>query len=330
MILASGCLQVQVQQQWQVYGFSFLLVRWMPSCLYDFLFVFLFLFWYQQHYSSALRIPSGTSTEMAILWNYLRSLSHYMLRVDWGRWRRETLTYWEMSKVKFRRKTSKISMQNSTSLLLTIISVSFIFLFALNTSNHCLCLLNTAQPGESRAHASGESASGESQASKEQLEVSEGQVLELEQKKEKKFTWLQKSMRKFRRRQRGWWGPNLLESEITVIFWSIRIFCNLFYCRTLRKTQPWPWWNPSTSAADWPGTHSIFFDDLLEVCTNHRNFCRKEAGGKRQERSPDTSNTYTRSSCISPVRCRPACSVGNRYKAENVSGVLQVSARWHV
>ena len=99
------------------------------------------------------------------------------------------------------------------------------FLFALDTSNDCLCVLNTAQPGESRAHARGESASGpgesESRASNEQAsegqvlaleqasegqmlaleQASEGQVLVLEQKKEKKITWLRKLMRKFRRRQ---------------------------------------------------------------------------------------------------------------------------------
>ena len=88
------------------------------------------------------------------------------------------------------------------------------FLFALDTSNDCLCVLNTAQPGESRAHARGESASGESEsrASNEQVsegqalaleQASEGQVLVLEQKKQKKITWLQKLMRKFRRRQRA-------------------------------------------------------------------------------------------------------------------------------
>ena len=33
------------------------------------------------------------------------------------------------------------------------------------TSNHCLRLLITAQPGESQAYADGESASGESQGS---------------------------------------------------------------------------------------------------------------------------------------------------------------------
>ena len=98
------------------------------------------------------------------------------------------------------------------------------FLFALDTSNHdCLCVLNTARPGGSRAYASGESAIGESesrarneeasegqvlaseQASEGQMlaleQASEGQVLALEQKKEKKITWLRKLMRKFRRRQ---------------------------------------------------------------------------------------------------------------------------------
>ena len=58
------------------------------------------------------------------------------------------------------------------------------------TSNHCLCLLNTAQPGESQARDGGESTSGESQGGG-------GQVLE------QKFTWLRKLMLKFRRRQRA-------------------------------------------------------------------------------------------------------------------------------
>ena len=86
------------------------------------------------------------------------------------------------------------------------------FLFPPDTSNHSLYVLNTAQPGESRAHARGESASGESEsrASNEQAsegqvlaleQASEGQVLALEQKKEKKITWLRKLMRKFRRRE---------------------------------------------------------------------------------------------------------------------------------
>ena len=89
--------------------------------------IILFLFLYQQLCSSARRIPSGTRTsmEMEILWNYLRNLSHYMLRVDWGRWQRETLTYWEMSKADFQRWT-QISIQSFTSLSLITISVSFI------------------------------------------------------------------------------------------------------------------------------------------------------------------------------------------------------------
>ena len=77
-------------------------------------------------------------------------------------------------------------MQNSTSLLLIIISVSFLFLIALDTSNHCL--LNTARPGEPGTHDGGESASGDS----------EGQ-LDLERKKEKKFSLLRKLMRKTHR-----------------------------------------------------------------------------------------------------------------------------------
>ena len=57
----------------------------------------------------------------------------------------------------------RISMQTFTSLLLITISVSFIvFLFAFDTSNHCLHLLNAARP------------------------------FALERKNEKKFTWLQK------------------------------------------------------------------------------------------------------------------------------------------
>ena len=80
-------------------------------------------------------------------------------------------------------------MQNSTSLLLIIISVSFLFLIAHDTSNHCL--LNTARPGEPGAHDGGESASGDN-------EGPEGQ-LELERKKEKKFGLLQRLMRKIHR-----------------------------------------------------------------------------------------------------------------------------------
>ena len=66
------------------------------------------------------------------------------------------------------------------------------------TSNHFLRLLNAAQPGESQARAGGESASGDSES-----QGSGGQAFELERKNdsEKKVTWLQKLMRKFRRRQ---------------------------------------------------------------------------------------------------------------------------------
>lgn len=62
-----------------------LLVCWMSLCLYYFLFILLF---YQQHYSSAWRIPFGTLTQIPILWTCSRHLSHYMLKVESGRkWR---------------------------------------------------------------------------------------------------------------------------------------------------------------------------------------------------------------------------------------------------
>ena len=100
-------------------------------------------------------------------------------------------------------------MQSFTSLLLTIIFVSFIlFLFPLDTSNHLLLhLLNTAQPGESRAHASGESASesaseesasGELASGELQPEVSASKVV-LERKKGNFFSRVKKLGRKFHR-----------------------------------------------------------------------------------------------------------------------------------
>ena len=61
------------------------------------------------------------------------------------------------------------------------------FLFALDTSNHCLCVLNTAQPGGSRAHASGESVSGESESRASNEQASEGHMLALEQRRKKKL-----------------------------------------------------------------------------------------------------------------------------------------------
>ena len=111
-------------------------------------------------------------------------------------------------------------MQSFISLLLTIISVSFIVFISLDTSIHCLRLLNTAQSRELRACASGESANGESasgesasglgesRASEEQAtqagSVSGVQASE-EQKIKKRIppspSWLQKLMLKFRRRQ---------------------------------------------------------------------------------------------------------------------------------
>ena len=88
----------------------------------------------------------------------------------------------------------------STSLLLIIFSVSFIVLFAFETSNQCLCLLNTAHPGKSQDHASGDLATGDSRSSEPEEQVSGelqasgsgGQVFMLERKKEKKLAWLRK------------------------------------------------------------------------------------------------------------------------------------------
>ena len=171
-----------------------------------------------------------------------------MLRVEWRRWQRETLTYCEMSKVNLR--WPMVSRQSFTSLLLTIISVSFIFLFTLNTFNLYLGLLNTAQPGESRAHAYEESAaSGESQASKEQASgkpqasASGVQVFELEQKKGKRFSWLQKLVQKFRRDKGhdGAWTLIGVEKMKLMTFGLLsESFENCFIAELpLKKT----WWN---------------------------------------------------------------------------------------
>ena len=73
------------------------------------------------------------------------------------------------------------------NLLLTIISVSSIVLFALDSSNNCLCL-NSARLGESQSHVGGVSASGGLQASASaSASASGGQILELEQKNKKKI-----------------------------------------------------------------------------------------------------------------------------------------------
>ena len=78
----------------------------------------------------------------------------------------------------------------------------FLFLFAFNTYNHCLWLLNAAQPGESRSHDSGEL----------QASVS-GDQLELVRKKGKKFSLLQKLVGKFHRDKRHDGAWILLEVE---------------------------------------------------------------------------------------------------------------------
>ena len=88
------------------------------------LWLFFYLSWCQQRYSSAWRIPSGSSAEMMILRKCLKNLSNYMLRVERGRRRRQTFIDWEMSKMVFR--WLRISRQSFVSLLSIIISVSFI------------------------------------------------------------------------------------------------------------------------------------------------------------------------------------------------------------
>ena len=92
-----------------------------------------------------------------------------------------------------------ISMQSFTSLLLIIISVSFIvFLLAFDSSNHCLRLLNTAHPGEVESRVGEEQLQVESRGGEEQpqleAEASGGRAFPLKRKNdsERKFTWLQK------------------------------------------------------------------------------------------------------------------------------------------
>ena len=110
---------------WRSHLSSCLLVCSMPLCLYCSLFI-LSLSWHQQHYWSAWRIPSGTTAEIAISWNCLRGLSHYMLRVEWGRRWWQTLIYWEMSMVDMDIRWPMISGQSFVSLFMNICFVSFI------------------------------------------------------------------------------------------------------------------------------------------------------------------------------------------------------------
>ena len=154
----------------------------MSPCMYDFPFI-LFLFWCQQHYSSAWRIPSGTSAEMSILWNCLINLSHHMLRVVWRRrWRQTLMYYWE---IKVDIQWPRNSRQIFVRLLLNITSVSFIISICtiLDTSN--ISFPKTAHPGD--------------------------QIFELEKKNDKKITWVQNLMLKIHKQQRVWWGQNFVQ-----------------------------------------------------------------------------------------------------------------------
>ena len=117
-----------------------------PSLLVWFSFTtsILFPYWCQQCYSSAWRIPSGISV-MAILWNCLRNLSHYMLRVERGRKQRQILIYWWINV----SQGLRILVQNFIELLLKTLSVSSIVSIWLNsddTYNHFLCLNIAHQP----------------------------------------------------------------------------------------------------------------------------------------------------------------------------------------
>ena len=74
--------------------------------------------------------------------------------------------------------------------------------YLLDTStDRCLHLLNTAQPGEFQTHG-GEFGASEEQGSGEGSHGG-GQAIELERKNKEKFPWLQKLMLKFHRRQRA-------------------------------------------------------------------------------------------------------------------------------
>ena len=78
----------------------------------------------------------------------------------------------------------------------------FYHFYLQSTSNHCLHLPNTAQPGGSRASVSEESA----QASEELKPSASGvlrAVFEMEQENKQKITWLQKLKLKLHRRQRA-------------------------------------------------------------------------------------------------------------------------------
>ena len=98
------------------------------------------------------------------------------------------------------------------------------FLFPPDTSNHCLCVLNTAQPGESRAHARGESASGESESRASNEQVSEGQVLALEQASEGQVLALEQQQQQQQLQQQ----PPSLGGVGHRYAWHIRVPCLLY------------------------------------------------------------------------------------------------------
>ena len=154
--------------------------------------VWLFLSWCQQHYSSAWRTPFGTSAVMAILWNCLRNLSHYMLRAEQGRRWRQTLKIWVIQIDLGTRRQLKLknTRKNISRLLWNIISVSFrVDCFYLQ-STHLTTSFNTARSSETKVTSS----------------------------------WLQKLTAKIRRRQWMWWGRNLLSPWIQPWPWVILLW----------------------------------------------------------------------------------------------------------
>ena len=118
------------------------------------------------------------------------------------------------------------------------------FLFALNTSNYGLHLLNTAQPGESRTPADyAETASVEFQASKQQ-----------EEKKGGKFAWLLKLIQKFRT-SRAWWAWIIILNLIEVEKMNLVTFGTVYYIAEPTEKQNTP--------SIW--TCSILIENLLEL-----------------------------------------------------------------
>ena len=175
---------------WRSCLFSFLLVCLLPPCLYDFLFIILIL------------IPTGLliCTENTF-WNisqhgdvkflelfkksftlYVESGMKEMVEIDIDTLRNEQGEFLEMED--FEAKFFKFITEH-------YLCKFYLFLFALDASNLFFCL-KTAHPGD--------------------------QVFkfELEQKDEKKITWLQNLKLKICKGKRVWWGWNFVRNWTSV------------------------------------------------------------------------------------------------------------------